>query len=335
MGKNVFISVLQTIGIILVVAGHSMSREIELNEWIYSFHMPLFMFMSGLLLRYTDERKQIRLRDNILYGRKGFIWKKVKRLLIPYVAISTLAFFPKALLSSFALRPVDLSVAGFLHQLVYPWDNVIIYFWFLPTLFLIFMIVIYGAKLCGFFTMTWHFHVTIFFILLCLHIYNPLAKVRLLNLGGVADYFVYFAAGYYYCKLHIKMPQGWRLWLMLFITLIVSISMVIYVHDFKGKDIVAAFSGIMFCMLLAQVYVNANVHFLDHLFGASYIIYLFSWFPQTACRQVLLGMTNVPVWFSGVLALLFGIYVPLLIFRLMVRYKETKLGKVVAFLTGQ
>ena len=334
MNKNIYISVIQTIGVILVVAGHSMDGG-KLHEWIYSFHMPLFMFISGFLLRYTGGRKQIPLRDTILYGRKGFIWKKVKRLLIPYFTISTLAFLPKALLSSFALRPVDLTVAGFLHQLIYPWDNVIIYFWFLPTLFLIFMIVIYGAKLCGCFTMTWHSHVIILVVLVLLHIYNPLAAVSLLNLGGVVAYLLYFAAGYYYCKVHIKMPQGRKIWLMIAITLVVSIILVMYVPDFKGKDIIAAFNGIMFCMLLAQAYVNANMHFFDHLFGASYTIYLFSWFPQTACRQVLLGLTSVPVWISGLLALILGIYVPLLIFRLVVRYKETKMGKIVAFLTGQ
>lgn len=144
--RNNLISFLQVFGILLVVIGHSdygAPEEPLWHTWIYSFHMPLFMFISGFLLRYGAERKGIALADT----NSGFIWKKVKRLLIPYVCISTLAFFPKALLSRFAARPLEVSWDTYIRMLVYPWDNVIMFFWFLPTLFIIFLIVFYGARL--------------------------------------------------------------------------------------------------------------------------------------------------------------------------------------------
>lgn len=61
--------------------------------------------------------------------------EKVKRLLIPYWVISTIAFVPKVLLSRYAMRPLDFSYENYVHMLIYPSDNVIVFFWFLPTLF--------------------------------------------------------------------------------------------------------------------------------------------------------------------------------------------------------
>ena len=55
-GKNYTIYFMQTFGILLVVLGHSFYQTKDGNvvvEWIYSFHMPLFMFVSGYLLDYT------------------------------------------------------------------------------------------------------------------------------------------------------------------------------------------------------------------------------------------------------------------------------------------
>lgn len=142
---NFFISFLQVFGILLVVIGHSRyGAPVDpwWFTWIYSFHMPLFMFISGYLLRYGCEKKNMSLFAMSWQERKFFLWKKVKRLLIPYWAISSLAFVPKVLMSRFAARPMEFSFGEYIRMLIYPWDNVIIFFWFLPTLFLIFVLII-------------------------------------------------------------------------------------------------------------------------------------------------------------------------------------------------
>lgn len=40
----------KAIGIFLVVVGHTYAGN-ALTNWIYSFHMPLFFFLSGTMLR--------------------------------------------------------------------------------------------------------------------------------------------------------------------------------------------------------------------------------------------------------------------------------------------
>lgn len=71
------IDIMRGLGIILVVMGH-ISCEPHLSCWIYSFHMPLFFFISGMSF--------------FVAGKKMYIWKQVKHLLIPYLFFSILSF---------------------------------------------------------------------------------------------------------------------------------------------------------------------------------------------------------------------------------------------------
>lgn len=76
--QNSIISFLQAFGILLVVVGHSFygCPDNPIHTWIYSFHMPLFMFISGYLLKYTMSIKGNQLTEIPLYGQGGFITKK-------------------------------------------------------------------------------------------------------------------------------------------------------------------------------------------------------------------------------------------------------------------
>lgn len=69
------------IAIILVVVGHVIQRNWEgaldnhpVYTWIYSFHMPLFFFISGYLINHTFGKKDI----------GSCLKKKVLALLLPY-----------------------------------------------------------------------------------------------------------------------------------------------------------------------------------------------------------------------------------------------------------
>lgn len=73
----------KAICIVLVVVGHYIPDSsplwyVEMRNIIYSFHMPLFMYASGYIYNATK-------RDEA-YG--SFLWKKVRRLMIPYLVTS-------------------------------------------------------------------------------------------------------------------------------------------------------------------------------------------------------------------------------------------------------
>lgn len=339
MNNSTHIAFLQTFGILLVVIGHSRygaSSDPWWYTWIYSFHMPLFMFISGYLLQYGCIRKNYSLSAMSLQERKSFLLKKVKRLLIPYWAISSIAFVPKVLLSRYAMRPLDFSFSEYIQMLIYPSENVIVFFWFLPTLFLIFLLVIVlsGIKI-GY---------SKNYLLICalistliLHLFNPLKEINILNIGGVLHYLFYFMLGYGCCRWTIlkRMGKGSFVYTGFLGALVTSLLLVFVISDFQGKDVATALAGIAMGLYLSKIYVKKHWGFFHHLFGASYAIYLFSWFPQTASQQVLQGLIHAPWQLTSVLAIITGIYLPWLAYKWIVKHKYDSTGRYIALLTGQ
>lgn len=68
------------IAIILVVAGHLITRESWLLKWIYSFHIPLFLFVNGCLQ--AGRRPVLSMKD--------YAWKEARSLLYPFLVFSLL-----------------------------------------------------------------------------------------------------------------------------------------------------------------------------------------------------------------------------------------------------
>lgn len=74
-GVNVQFKILYALGIIFIVAGHSMNGGLSLAyEWFtpYAFHIGLFVFCSGYFYKEQSEEKPL-----------AYIWKKCKHLIIP------------------------------------------------------------------------------------------------------------------------------------------------------------------------------------------------------------------------------------------------------------
>ncbi len=73
--RNHWIDHLKAFGIFLVVYGHSFSLDWGINQWIYSFHMPLFFLISGYLIR----------EQELALGWWAFTKKTLSSLLPAYV----------------------------------------------------------------------------------------------------------------------------------------------------------------------------------------------------------------------------------------------------------
>lgn len=56
--RNYQLDIMKGIGILFVIWGH-ISENTSLNNWIYSFHMPLFFFISGVICYMTIEFNSI------------------------------------------------------------------------------------------------------------------------------------------------------------------------------------------------------------------------------------------------------------------------------------
>ena len=78
MNRDTTIDVLKGIGIILVVIGHSCCPQL-LNDFIFSFHMPLFFIASG----YFFEMKN-------LENKKDYLKRKIRGIYFPYLKWSVI-----------------------------------------------------------------------------------------------------------------------------------------------------------------------------------------------------------------------------------------------------
>lgn len=340
--RNTVIAFLQIFGIWLVVIGHSFLGHPHhpVHTWIYSFHMPLFMFISGYLFFHTVDKNGGPIS---LKACGGILRRKARRLLIPYIVISTLVFFPKALLNRFALRPVEISWSAYVDMLVYPWHNVIILFWFLPTLFLIFCIVLTCVAFVAHLDVClkdrgrrffrWRAPVVLLG-LVALNVYNPFQGVELLNIGDVIHYLVYFMAGYYFNKSGTggKIIRSAYLIQGVLLTFGLSVAFLFF-PPFGGKAVLSALNGILMSYLLACLYARYEWRFFHPYFGASYMVYLLSWFPQVAVEQIFMRLA-CPWWIGCVLAMVSGFYLPFMVYRWMMAHRTDRGGRILAFVTG-
>lgn len=78
--RNLHIDVAKGIGIILIVIGHMIGKDRILHAFIYSFHVPLFFFLSGLFI-------------NCDCDIKVFIKKTFKNILLPFINFSLIISF--------------------------------------------------------------------------------------------------------------------------------------------------------------------------------------------------------------------------------------------------
>lgn len=112
-----YIDIAKGIGILLVYIGHCYKGECNISnlvEWIYSFHMPLFFFVSGLLF------------STKVISAKIFYRHKFSSIIIPYLIFSILHYI---------LRKAFHLGAGAWSIILHGWGSNAL--WFLPILFLV------------------------------------------------------------------------------------------------------------------------------------------------------------------------------------------------------
>lgn len=305
------LSFLQNFGIFLVVLGHSLPSEGITNgvEWIrgliYSFHMPLFMAISGFLFIYSR-------------GTKGdyveFIKNKSVRLLIPYLAISTITFFPKVFLSRYAYRPVELSLGSFIENIIYPHENVIIFFWFLPTLFIIFLVSPIIEK--GIQKVAYQILFSIFFV--TLNVFNVFSNVEIFNIQGVMEYLIYFWIGCLiasYWK-YLKPMFGKKIYFAVLFIILITLNFIEIENS--TLELVVATIGILMSFSLSVNLEDVKYDIFKGIDGYSFQIYLLSWFPQTAV--IIVFLNKLPYVAVSLSMLIAGLVLPVIVAKIVKNY---------------
>lgn len=268
--SNEKMMILSCIGIIIVVLGHT-GNAFELASSIfpyYSFHMALFIFISGYF--YDDKY------EKNVFGKDGYIVKKCKKMLIPYFIwnliygiivnilkkLDIISYGEKIDLYSYFIRPWTTG-----HQYILNIAS-----WFLLALFLVNIVYIIIRKLAMKLKL-WNDKVAtiVFLIISIVSVYiSQKNKVELYIPILRTMYFMFFYHfGYIYKKSiekKIEINSVAYFIILILIQLILfkmdgKLSYVVVFMKFNSKyiitPIIASVTGILFWVKIAEILVPA------------------------------------------------------------------------------
>ena len=121
--------------------------------------------------------------------------------------------------------------------------------------------------------------------------------------------------------------------LVFLFTLAVSI-IALHVNKSPLMDLFFATGGILMSVALARLYAKYEFHFLNHLSPSSYTIYLYHGIFQALSLQILMRFTHFDNVVYIILAFLSGVYGSFLVYKLLYGYCNSRLGRILALISG-
>ena len=318
-----FISYAYAIGAVLVVLGHSTPTGKSdlpividnIRTFIYCFHMPLFFFIAGVLLKYTTSLRGIK-----PYGE--FIKGKAMKFLTPYFVLSAVGIIPKLLLADFVNDDVSVSWRYFIEVIFNPRLNVWGHFWFMPTLLIMYIVsyillvlnkskIIYGLVLIS-------------TVVLAVFPINT----QWFGLNDFSLQFIYFCMGIALSDFLIKKRENFfslpvaliTACIALFVFVFTAIDgLWIYPVIRSSSSLVIALLMLYSVLTIACVFEKTGCKFLDYLNGKTFTIYLLSWPVQAAIEVLFNRVLHLP-WFVTLLVMFgAGLFIPMLIITIYSR----------------
>ena len=301
------INIARAIGILLVVLGHAM-KQIEVQstavsvliQFIYSFHMPLFFFLSGFvsskILDYKDTGAYVD------YGKK-----RIRRLLLPYIVMAILYMPLKYFMSRFARNPYDFASSWKILLGYHPNTTM----WFLYTLFwvaLIIAILVNRRSL-----QLW----TILTAILSLLTYSCGLEWR------IPRYLFFFLLGIYIHEAYDRFSELYHrgpVWILLL--LILFLGNVAIWYGISGAQFFTSIAGTLLCLLLSYHIAQDHGSLYDSAMQLGYKsmdIYILSDIVQTVLRLAAWNILHLPYLLVISLCFIGGVIGPMVLSVFFVR----------------
>ena len=310
-GRIQEVDALRGFAIFLVVLGHAiilfpvnLHENLYCNfllEWIYSFHMPLLFTVSGFCFSCRDY--------------KSYLHKKFLRLAIPYIVFNLIDMLPRQLLASLVRRP-----RPFTESLV----KILLYggeFWFLYTLFIIFMIYPLIHRLVSSSRIRM---LALAVILFLLSLYG--LETRIFLAGRVSYYLFFFHVGV--CAKYFLGGRRPSLRVPVYVLPVCLGLWLAMLCCVKGFGVITAILGILTCLLLTR-YTLFNRTFSR--FGEySLQIYLLNGLTLGLSRAIICNIFHV---YNPAAIILFNMLVDFLASYLFIKYLCTK-NRVIRYAMG-
>lgn len=315
--KNKQFVILTLFAMTLVVIGHSDItndfKDLWIYNWVYSFHMPLFFFISGSLFALTMTQDRMKQTPFI-----EFIKKKAIRLLIPFIFINTIIFSIKAFVirdSSLMQNPIEPTLESLLDATFF---HPIGFMWFLPCLFVIFL---FSFPLYKYFKIRnlKLGEVILFIVIIVFSIFNNfLPIIDLMRFSPAIHFISYFLLGIIYYEYKSQVDYLFKKFWFIIIPLFLGISV-----SLQAGEKIAALSGIIFSVGLALLLEEKCTEQLIKISGYCYLVFLLSYFPQMLIRGPISHLyTEINQYVFSALSFIFGLSLPILFGIFYSRLKE-------------
>lgn len=292
--------ILQGWTMLWVVIGHSpldsvvdMPFYVEvLYKFAYSFHMQLFMLISGYLFFLTRIS-----RDNWTFISTAK--DKLIRLGIPFVVFTLFAMVLKTVFSADMERQSTISISEFVKACIYPGDGPLAEMWFVMSLMVMMSLfnvwkLIFKSRLAQVLTLV---------LVIMLH-YKHI-PIKEFCISTVCEYLIWFYVGMIIGKYNFIDAMRKYQYGLLFG------GVVIYVLGFIHKDI-ATVGGVLLSIqlsfLIDKVWPKLFFSFRDY----TYQIFLMGIFAQIFVKMMYKRL-DVPYFLMYIVCILIGLYVPVLV----------------------
>ncbi len=272
-----WVDVARGIGVLLVIYGHGLAAT-PLRFIIYSFHMPLFFFLSGLVFHKRKNEKYLTV-----------LKKDFKRILIPYFIFAAISF--TLWLSNIPFDRIRWDLV--LKQIVgifygsgnngYLAINIVL--WFLPCLFIVKQIFWFISRL------EIKLIIPILFLFSALgysfYVFMPNLKLPF-GFESALTGVVFFGAGYLWNFMPEKITQIFKKYMLVFLAILITLTIIFSITNFSLYNhqvdlrlnrinnyflfYLAAFSGIISIALISM---KANKNkFLEYLGRNSLLLFV-------------------------------------------------------------
>lgn len=204
-------------------------------SYIYSFHMPLFFFLSGAVLRLKP-----------LKSYDTFCKDKIKRLIVPYFAVGFLFMLPVKYLSGFYSKEgVHLAYRMFYN------GSDSDHLWFLTALFWCMLLFAAIKKICDRFSVKSES----FLLLACMFIqmWSPQLPFDILALRQGLGYIGWFALGYAFERLRKERLMEWSKAWKIMLCLVTGVLFVLNIKVGIFEDNMNIICGCLFAYFTAEV----------------------------------------------------------------------------------
>ena len=322
--RIIYLDIAKAICIILVVIGHFNPQQSpiwwkEIVKFIYSFHMPLFLFASGLIYISTKKAEQTYL---------SFIKNKVFRLMIPYFSASAIIIILKLLAGNNIYVENPKTMMSFIRMMYLPEAGY--FLWYIWAIWWMFLI-LPGFK-------TKQSRMILFLASLVLH-YLPFTFTEVFCLEQFRLMFVFFMSG--------VVCHDWKTLLTHFNNVHFSVYIILFVIFYVldtftqlgqftyGASIIIPLLGIAATIATSRAIEQKakNINTLMTVSASSYFIYLFHTTFEGFTKGIFFkvftfdDMSNSLIFsFSAIIIIACGVGIPILLYRFVVsRTRATRI----------